>query len=179
MDPFLSLQLTISQNLVEDEISAMKSVCQHITGKSKMESVKIGMELFSILMEQQIITKDNVVFLEEMLKIIKRNDLVSLVKQFVEEGQVTEPEDQPDPNEKPFEVICDNVGRDWRMLMRKLDVSDVMLARIEAAHPYNMREQLYQSLREWQKLKRREAKVEDLIKTLRSCDMNLAADLVE
>ncbi|KFQ84460.1 Protein FADD, partial [Phoenicopterus ruber ruber] len=130
-------------------------------------------------LEQQLIASDKVAFLQDMLENIKREDLVSQLKQFVEEGEVNAPEDQPDVHEKPIEVICDNVGRDWKMLMRKLGISEVKMDRIVTANPYNLQEQLVQSLREWQKMKGRDAKVTDLIKALRGCNMNLVADRVE
>lgn len=65
------------------------------------------------------------------------------------------------------------------MLVRELELSDVQLDRIMAAHPYDMREQLVQSLREWQLCKGKDAKVTDLIDALRRCNMNLVADYVE
>lgn len=65
------------------------------------------------------------------------------------------------------------------MLMRELEFSDVHMERIMAAHPYDLREQLVQSLRQWQSRKGRDAKVTDLITALRRCNLNLVADLVE
>ncbi|NWV00736.1 FADD protein, partial [Upupa epops] len=179
MDPFLLLLHEISQRVSKDELTNLVHLCGDKVTKRMKESIRSFMELSIILVEQQAISKDKVDFLEMLLKTIRRDDLVSRVKQFVEEGEVTDPENQPDPNEKPFQVICDNVGKNWKTLVRKLAVSDVKLDRVEAAFPNNLREQLYQSLREWQKSKGRGAKVEDLIKALRSCNMNLVADLVE
>ncbi|NXN19761.1 FADD protein, partial [Indicator maculatus] len=179
MDPFLSLLHSFSSSLTDRELSAMKFLCMDKIGKRKLEDVHTGGELFTILLEQQDITRYNVAFLEELLRNIKREDLLLKLKQFVDEGEVKAPEDQPDPHEKPMEVICDNVGRDWKMLMRKLDFCDVKMDRIVEANPRDLREQLVQSLREWQRWRGRDAKVADLITALRGCGMNLVADRVE
>ncbi|NXS46306.1 FADD protein, partial [Balaeniceps rex] len=179
MDPFLSLLHSFSSSLSDSELSSLKFLCRGKIGKRKLESVQSGGELFSILLEQQLIASDKVSFLEGLLESIKREDLILQLKQFVEEGEVHAPDDQPDVHEKPIEVICENVGRDWKMLMRKLGISEVKMERIVAANPFNLREQLVQSLREWQKWKGRDAKVTDLVKALRGCNMNLVADIVE
>ncbi|NXJ92570.1 FADD protein, partial [Corythaixoides concolor] len=179
MDPFLTLLHSFSLSFSDRELSSLKFLCQQEIGKKKLESVRSGGELFSILLEQQLIASDKVSFLEGLLESIKRKDLVSQLKQFVEEGQVNDPDDQPDEHEKPIEVICENVGRDWKMLIRKLGISEVKIDRIVAAIPFNLYEQLLQSLREWRKLKGKDAKVTDLIKALRGCKMNLVADKVE
>ncbi|KFQ49929.1 Protein FADD, partial [Pelecanus crispus] len=179
MDSFLTLLHSFSLSLSDSELSSLKFLCREKIGKRKLEAVQSGKELFSILLEQQLITSSRVSFLEALLQNIKREDLVSQLKQFVEEGEVRAPDDQPDAHEKPIEVICENVGRDWKMLMRKLGISEVKMDRIVTANPFNLQEQLVQSLREWQKWKGRDAKVTDLIKALRGCNMNLVADMVE
>uniref|UniRef100_A0A8C3J5H5 FAS-associated death domain protein n=1 Tax=Calidris pygmaea TaxID=425635 RepID=A0A8C3J5H5_9CHAR len=184
MDPFLALLNSISSALSGADLASLKFLCREDVSKRKLESVQSGRDLFGILLEQRLIASDDVSFLEEMLKNIKREDLVSQLKQFKEEGEVSAPDDQPDAHDKrlrkaAIEVICENVGRDWKMLMRKLEISEVKLDRIVAANPYNLREQLHQSLQEWQKWKGRDAKATDLIKALRDCKMNLVADNVE
>ncbi|XP_010204492.1 FAS-associated death domain protein [Colius striatus] len=184
MDPFLTLLHSFSLSLSDAELTSMKFLCRDKIGKRKLESVKSGAELFNILIEQQQITRDKVSFLESMLENIKREDLVARLKQFVEEGEVTSPDDQPDPREKrllkaAIGVICDNVARNWKTLMRELDFPEVKLERVMAANPFNLREQFFQSLQEWQKSKGKDAKATDLIKALRRCNMNLVADKVE
>ncbi|XP_032044559.1 FAS-associated death domain protein [Aythya fuligula] len=184
MDPFLTLLHSFSSSLSAAELRDLKFLCQDKIGKRKLESVQSGAELFNFLLEQQVISSHNVDCLKTMLKVIKREDLVTRLEHFVEEGEANVPEDQPDMNEKrlqkvAIEVICENVGKEWKMLMRKLGFSEVKMDRIIAANPLNLKEQLVQSLREWQKWKGKDAKVTDLIKGLRDCNMNLVADVVE
>ncbi|XP_074774114.1 FAS-associated death domain protein [Athene noctua] len=184
MDPFLTLLHSFSSSLSDAELSSLKFLCRGKIGKRKLECVRSGVELFNIFLEQQLIASGKVAFLEELFVNIKREDLVSQLKQFVEEGEVNAPDDQPDAHEKrlqkaAIEVICENVGRDWRMLIRKLGLSEVKIDRVVAANPLNLHEQLVQSLREWQRWKGKDAKVADLIKGLRECNMNLVADKVE
>ncbi|NXO25758.1 FADD protein, partial [Cisticola juncidis] len=177
LDPLRSLLHSISAGLSAKELSDMKFLCPSI-GKRKLDAVQSGQELFSILMERQEITNDNLELLKKLLQHIKRRDLLSMVVQF-EEEEPHDPGDQPDEHEKSVAVICDNVGRDWKKLMRALGMPEVKLERIEADHPFKLYEQLFQALREWQKWKGKDAKVADLIKALRGCNMNLVADKVE
>ncbi|XP_056349218.1 FAS-associated death domain protein [Oenanthe melanoleuca] len=183
VNPFLSLLNSISSGLSDTELSEMKFLCRDKIGKRKLDAVQSGRELFSILMEQQLIAHDNLALLRKLLQDIRRDDLQSRVVQFEEE----EPhalDNQPDGHEKRLlkaavEVICDNVGREWKKLMRELRMAEVKLDRIVAAHPDNLYEQLVQALREWQLWKGKDAKVADLIKALQSCKLKLVADLVE
>ncbi|NWU24220.1 FADD protein, partial [Dyaphorophyia castanea] len=178
VDPFLSLLHSISSSLSDKELSDMKFLCQGKIKKRKLEAVQSGQDLFSILMEQQEIARDDLEFLKKLLQHIERGDLVARVVQF-EEEEPHAPDDQPDVHEKPTAVICDNLGREWKKLMRELGMPEVKLDRIEAAHRYDLYEQLVQALREWQRWKGKDAKVADLIKALRGCSLNLVADKVE
>ncbi|NXF23179.1 FADD protein, partial [Rhodinocichla rosea] len=178
VDRFLSLQLTISSGLSAAEVTAMKFLCRDIIKKGKREGVRVGLELFSILMEQQVIAPDRLEFLKELLRHISRGDLLALVEQF-EQGELQAPVDQPDEHEKPFDVIHADVGRDWKKLMRELGLPEVKLDKVEAAYRYNLEEMVFQALREWQKWKGKDAKVADLIKALQGCNLRLVADRVE
>ncbi|NXL88156.1 FADD protein, partial [Alectura lathami] len=179
MDPLLTLLNFLSSRLSDGEVKELKFLCQDKIPKRKLESVQSGRELFNFLLEQQLIARHDLDLLKKLFKEIKREDLISRLEQFIEEGEANDPDDQPDANEKPIEVICENVGRDWRMLMRELGLAEVKMERIMAASPFNLREQLVQSLREWQKWKGKDAKVADLIRALRVCKKNLVADMVE
>ncbi|XP_050811497.1 FAS-associated death domain protein [Gopherus flavomarginatus] len=183
MDPFLCLLHSLSVSLSDNELSALKFLCLSKIGKRKLESVKTGSDLFTILLEQREIEREKVDFLQFMIKTIKREDLIMQLQEFIEGGQgdVVNHLDEKEKRQQnvAFEVICDNVGKNWKMLVRRLGISDAKIDRILTANPYNLQEQLMQSLREWQKWKGKEAKVADLIKALRDCKMNLVADKVE
>ncbi|NWS35477.1 FADD protein, partial [Polioptila caerulea] len=178
VNPFLSLLHSISSGLSDTELSAMKFLCRDRIRKRKLETVQSGRELFNILIEQQEIANDNLEFLRKLLQHINRSDLLSQLVQF--EGEEPHaPDDQPDGHEKPVDVICANVGREWKKLMRELGMPEVKLDRIEAAYRYDLYEELVQALREWQRWKGKDAKVADLMKALRGCNLNLVADMVE
>ncbi|NWV21278.1 FADD protein, partial [Origma solitaria] len=177
VNPFLSLLHSISSALSDNELSTMKFLCRDKIRKRKLETVQSGRELFTILMEQQEIASYDVEFLRELLQHIRRDDLVSQLRQF-EEEEPHAPGDQPDAHEKPSAVISDNVGKEWKKLMRELGMSEVKLDRIQDAHR-DLREKIVQALRQWQREKGKDAKVADLIKALRRCSLNLVADMVE
>ncbi|KAM6308974.1 FAS-associated death domain protein [Aegotheles albertisi] len=184
MDPFRALLHSCSASLTDSELASLKFLCRGKIGKRKLESVQSGDDLFDCLLEQGLIASDRVSFLRDLLKGINREDLVAQLQQFVDEGEVKAPDEQPDAHERrllkaAIEIICDNVGKEWRRLIRKLDVSDVKIDRIVEANPRNVHEQFIQCLREWQKWKGRDAKVTDLVQALRDCHLNLVADIVE
>uniref|UniRef100_A0A669PFI1 Fas associated via death domain n=1 Tax=Phasianus colchicus TaxID=9054 RepID=A0A669PFI1_PHACC len=174
MDPFLALLNSLSACLSASEVSALKFLCQDKIGKRKLESVQSARELFICLMEQQLISRYNVDLLKTMFKSIKREDLILQLEQFIEDGEANAPDEQPDLEERRLqkvviEVICENVGRDWKMLMRKLNLSEARLEEIEEAKPHNLRERLFWSLRTWQKLKGKDAKFSGLWIRLLCC----------
>ncbi|XP_064282005.1 FAS-associated death domain protein isoform X1 [Passer domesticus] len=183
VDRFLSLQHSISSGLSAAELEAMKFLCRDKIRKRKLETVRSGLELFSILMEQQVVAHDELGFLRELLRHISRRDLLSLVEQF-EQGELRAPDDQPDEHEKrllkaAFDVIRANVGREWKKLMRELGLPEVKLDKVEAAYRFDLEEEVFQALREWQKWRGKDAKVADLIKALQDCNLKLVADRVE
>ncbi|NWZ15181.1 FADD protein, partial [Agelaius phoeniceus] len=178
VDPFRCLLLSISSGLSAADVEEVKFLCRDKIGKGKSEMVRVGLELFDMLMERRVIAPDHLEFLKDLLRSIRRGDLLTLVEQF-EQGELQAPEDQQDQHEKPFDVIRANVGRDWKKLMRELGLPEVKLDKVEVAYRYDLEEMVFQALREWQKWKGKDAKVADLIKALQRCNLRLVADWVE
>lgn len=183
MDKLLSLLHKFSINLSEKELDELKFLCREKIGKRKLESVKSGVDLFTFLLEMKEISLDHLDGLRRLLSDIKREDLVEQLDAFTENG-LHDAGDQPDPREREqlaaaFNVICDNVGRNWKNLIRQLKVPEARIDGITAAYPLQMREQLMQSLKEWQKRKGANANVAELLAALQDTKMKLVADIVE
>lgn len=78
-----------------------------------------------------------------------------------------------------FDIVCDNVGRDWKRLARVLKLSEVKIDGIEERYPRSLSEQVRETLRVWKIAEREKATVSELVNALRMCQLNLVADLVE
>lgn len=76
------------------------------------------------------------------------------------------------------EVIIKELGRKWLQYGRKLGISEAKLDGIEEKHPRNLEEKVRELFKEWRKMRKSEAKVDELIKALRACDLNYTADIV-
>lgn len=100
MDPFLALLNSLSASLSSSELCELKFLCKDKIGKRKLESVQSGRELFNFLMEQQLIASYNVDLLKSMFKTIKREDLISQLEEFIEEGEASAPDERPDMKER-------------------------------------------------------------------------------
>lgn len=84
MNQFLELLHSFSSCLSEEEVGDLKFLCQDRIGKRKLQAVKSGKDLFSLLLEQEAIAQDKVEFLRYLFKNIKREDLLTRLDQFAE-----------------------------------------------------------------------------------------------
>ncbi|KAG8429119.1 hypothetical protein GDO86_018271 [Hymenochirus boettgeri] len=179
MDPLQVLLLQISSKLNDSDLSSLKFLCMNNVGKRKMDGVKSATDLFSLLKERMEISHGNLDYLVELLLSIKRDDLAKDVKNFnLTNPALSVPVAESVALDETFLVICENVGKEWKMLIRRLGVSDVMMDRIVDAHRSNMKEQLFQSLRTWKNNMGDRATVPALLEALLSCKLKLVHDKV-
>lgn len=179
MDTFSVTLLNISKKLDEKELADMKFLCQKKIVKKKMESISNATDLFRHLKELVVISEDNLSFLVQLLNTINRPDLAQEVERFQGPQSGAEPEER-DQLDQAFDIICDNVGKDWKRLIRTLGVTEATIDQVVDANRNDMREQLRQCLNQWKKKKRDSASVSALVQALENCRMRLIAErLVE
>uniref|UniRef100_A0A8C8ZHZ2 FAS-associated death domain protein n=1 Tax=Prolemur simus TaxID=1328070 RepID=A0A8C8ZHZ2_PROSS len=178
MDPFLVLLHSVSASLSSSELTDLKFLCHRRVGKRKLERVQSGLDLFSVLLEQNDLEPGRTELLRELLTSLRRHDLLRRLDDF-EAGAAGGAAPGEEDLNAVFDIICDNVGKDWKRLARQLKVSDTKMDGIEERYPRNLRERVRESLRIWKNVEKEDATVARLVGALRACRMNLVADLVE
>ncbi|XP_072021598.1 FAS-associated death domain protein-like [Amphiura filiformis] len=89
---------------------------------------------------------------------------------------------EQDDLSEAFDIIVENIGRDWRRLARRLPGRKITETEIEVLtdrHSRDLREQSRGVLLMWKEKNPDQAKKETLVKVLRQCEMNYIADRVE
>lgn len=82
MDPFLVLLHSVSTRLSSSELSDLKFLCQDRLGKRKLERVQSGIDLFSLLLEQNDLDREHPERLRDLLSSLRRQDLLRLLDDF-------------------------------------------------------------------------------------------------
>uniref|UniRef100_A0A8B9YF23 Fas associated via death domain n=1 Tax=Bos mutus grunniens TaxID=30521 RepID=A0A8B9YF23_BOSMU len=164
MDPFLVLLHSVSAGLSSSDLTQLKFLCQNHISKRKLELAQSGLDLFTVLLQQNELNAGHTALLRELLCSLRRKDLLLRLDDF-ERGAAggAAPEDRD--LRAAMEIICDNVGKDWRRLARHLGVSDVKIEAIEEKYPGT-----------WRSSTRENAAVSCLVGALR---LNVVADLIE
>ncbi|XP_062868914.1 protein FADD [Trichomycterus rosablanca] len=181
MDRFKFMLLEISDRLSQDNVAKLKFLCGGRIGKKKSEQISSGIHLFECLIERAEIGPQNTELLRELLTNIGQQVLLDLVDQYEGEPMCTEApkrEEQEKINQAT-ELIVQHMGKKWLQYGRKLGISEVKLEGIQEKHPRNLEEQVRELFKEWSKMRKAEAKVNELIAALRACDLNFTADVVE
>ncbi|XP_075693152.1 FAS-associated death domain protein [Rhinoderma darwinii] len=180
MDKFSVMLLKMSEKLDDKELEDMKFLCQKNIVKKKMELITSPIHLFRHLKELMEISEDDLSFLVKLFNTINRPDLAKEVERFQGRQSRSSPVEssERDQLDLAFDIICDNVGKDWKKLIRTLGVTDVTMDQVIYANPNNMREQLMQCLKEWRKKKKDSATVSALVQALENCRMRLVSEKI-
>uniref|UniRef100_A0A8C6ID48 FAS-associated death domain protein n=1 Tax=Mus spicilegus TaxID=10103 RepID=A0A8C6ID48_MUSSI len=178
MDPFLVLLHSLSGSLSGNDLMELKFLCRERVSKRKLERVQSGLDLFTVLLEQNDLERGRTGLLRELLASLRRHDLLQRLDDF-EAGTATAAPPGEADLQVAFDIVCDNVGRDWKRLARELKVSEAKMDGIEEKYPRSLSERVRESLKVWKNAEKKNASVAGLVKALRTCRLNLVADLVE
>ncbi|XP_038169079.1 FAS-associated death domain protein [Arvicola amphibius] len=178
MDPFLVLLHSLSGSLSSSDLMELKFLCRERVGKRKLERMQSGLDLFSVLLEQNDLGPNDTGLLRELLASLRRHDLLQRLDNY-EAGLAVSAAPGEADLQVAFDIVCDNVGRDWKRLARVLKLSQVKIDGIEERYPRSLTEQVRETLRVWKIAEREKATVSKLVNALRMCQLNLVADLVE
>ncbi|XP_070313907.1 FAS-associated death domain protein isoform X2 [Odocoileus virginianus] len=140
MDPFLVLLHSVSAGLSGSDLAQLKFLCRNCVTKRKLELAQSGLDLFAVLLEQNELSAENTGLLRELLRSLKRADLLRRLDDF-ERGAASGAAPEERDLQAAMEIICDNVGKDWKRLARHLSVSDIKIEAIEEKYPRNLAEQ--------------------------------------
>uniref|UniRef100_W5UCN1 Protein FADD n=1 Tax=Ictalurus punctatus TaxID=7998 RepID=W5UCN1_ICTPU len=180
MDRFKFMLLEISKQLSSENLSTMKFLCGEDIGKKKREEITSGIQLFEYLIERALIGPYDTAYLRKLLS--EQEALLQLIDNYEQEQPI--PTDLPNETELEkincaIEVISEQLGRKWIKYGRKLKIAETKLEGIQEKHPRNLEEQVRELFKEWMKMHKAEAKVDELIRALRDCDLNYTADVVQ
>lgn len=82
MDPFLVLLHSVSASLSNGELMELKFLCQGRVSKRKLERVQSGVDLFTVLLEQNELDAQHTELLRELLTSLRRQDLLRRLDDF-------------------------------------------------------------------------------------------------
>lgn len=82
MDPFLVLLHSVSSSLSSSELTELKFLCLGRVSKRKLERVQSGLDLFSVLLEQNDLEPGHTDLLRELLASLRRHDLLRRLDDF-------------------------------------------------------------------------------------------------
>ncbi|KAI2662225.1 FAS-associated death domain protein [Labeo rohita] len=178
---FRAMLLDISGKLSEENLKDLKFLCSDI-GKKRLEKMSKGIDLFECLIEKTEIGPDNTERLRFLLNKIDQQVLLEIIDDY-ERGVTASTADALDPNEREniniaTDVIVAHLGRKWLQVGRKLGLQPTQLESIQEKHSRDLEEQVRELIKQWMKMKKENARVQDLITALRDCKQNLTADLV-
>lgn len=82
MDPFLVLLHSVSAGLSSSDLTQLKFLCQNHISKRKLELAQSGLDLFTVLLQQNELNAEHTALLRELLCSLRRKDLLLRLDDF-------------------------------------------------------------------------------------------------
>lgn len=173
---FKALLLRVSNKLTSDNLKDLKHLLKDQIPTSKIETATQGTDLFQALSEKDFISQEKTGFLEQLMDLIDRQDLMRVVTEYEEKGALFSQKDKKlrsevDLNPVTLRELAAEVGKDWKMLARHLGLPETDIQQIQHAHLFDLHEASYQAIVRWQDKQGTKATVASLRRAL--SDMKL------
>ncbi|KAI8521454.1 hypothetical protein Bbelb_012080 [Branchiostoma belcheri] len=179
----------IGKKLTDEQLESLKFLCSDFIGRKRQEEITRPLQLFQALEERDKLRFDNTGFLKEILRTEKREDLVKDIETFEARLQHLCTDSNPTQTSgrltargarwrELFDIVENNLGRNWRQLARKLQLSETDIECISEDYSRKLREQGRQALLLWSD-RNEDARYTDLVTALRRCQLNDIGDQLE
>ena len=178
MSSFNSFLLDISNEIESSELSTMKILCSdHGIGAQRLEQISNAMDLFQELKKRALLGPENkdllVTLLEKAGRIDLKNKVLGVQGSTGAEASSNNSHSVPDGIVVSNEIVKDthlneiseDLGRDWKMLGRKLEISSSILDNIEADNR-RVKEKSFQMMSRWKKQRGNDATAQALANAL-------------
>ncbi|XP_071953636.1 FAS-associated death domain protein-like [Antedon mediterranea] len=180
------LLLKINGALEDSELESIKFLCRNYSGftKDKRGKMTSCRDVFTGLEQALLLDKNETSTLKDLMKQISRLDLCQHVDKYEQKyNSKSEPFSSGQQNihdlSDEFDIIVRHIGKNWRQYARRLKLVEADIDSIMVKHPYDLMEQSRESLKIWQQRNSSNATREVLISTLRKCEFNYIADVME
>ena len=143
-----------------------------------LEEATSGIKLFQLLQYRDKLSMDNLELLKASLSTIGREDLRKLVEEYEKEECIHDGPAKKSPSvltDILLRDIAKDVGKDWKMLARELEVPESNIQAILHGNPFDLHEQSYQSLQLWKEIGNKRATATVLHKALKRQHLNSIA----
>ena len=109
LDPFQKLLERLSQEIEEEELESLKFLLENHIPAGTLEKCKTARILFKCMKQKGLLGYNNLDFLEDLLKVAQRSDLVEIVKDFKLQPAMEIDSGYPGKYEIRFRVTCIHV----------------------------------------------------------------------
>ncbi|XP_013392457.1 FAS-associated death domain protein-like [Lingula anatina] len=184
---FRKCLVDIAKGMRGGDLEAMKYMCKDLIPRRRLEDIESGTDLWEALEERGVLAADDTAFLNTLLSSATENrtDLAKILEKYErqfgqngigshsESGRVQKEEEFVGEDlSKEFDYVVDHIGRHWRTLARKLQLTETDIDCIIEENSRNLKEQSRKSLIQWKKEYKEEATKRALVEALKQCELN-------
>lgn len=179
---YRKMLLDLDKLLRPSDVDSMKFFCSDIIPTRQREGITRAVTLWEVLEERDLLRSDRLDYLKDLIRkaVTGREDLLKIISLFEETSHIVPSQHSTAAAglKTEFDIVIENINyMRWRILARRLGLSDTNIDELAERYHGNVREQMRQALTLWSQ--GQNATRKSLITALRNCDMNMIAHQIE